>query len=58
VVEVVKNLLGGFINRLLNNPLLEELAGYFLHQPDTKRVLGADAIYLLELFSRGFQDTP
>jgi hypothetical protein len=54
VVEVVKNLLGGFIDRLLNNPLLEELAGYFLYQPDTERVKGADAVYLLEFFRRGF----
>ena len=58
MVEVVEDLLRGLVKGLIENFRFEELSGDFLHQLDAEGVVGADAIYLLQLFSRGFQDSP
>jgi hypothetical protein len=46
VGKVIENLLGGFINGLINDFLLEKLPGYFLCQLDTKGAMGTNSIYL------------
>ena len=50
MVEVIKNLLRGFINGTINDSLFEKLPGYCLHQPDTEGIVRTNTIYLLQFF--------
>jgi hypothetical protein len=53
VIEIVKNLPARFIDRLINNFLLEKLSGYFPHQLDAEGAVKTNALYLLQLLRGG-----
>ena len=58
MLGIVKNLLRGFVNGLINYLLFKKLSGYLLHELDTEDIMGTNAIYLLKFLNRGFQESP